>query len=99
MQGLSMSARLSMRPWHFQGRCPAVQRGVVRHAQRQAEQAANGADEPSVWRKARRNTARTVSAVRIASGEYQAWPPRVARGPAAQAAIASSVNQTVRLPR
>jgi hypothetical protein len=54
---------------------------------------------PSVWRKARRNTVRSVSAVRIARGEYQGCPPRVVRGAARQAAIASSVNQTVRLPR
>ena len=54
---------------------------------------------PSVWRYARRNTARKVSAVRIASAEYQGCPPRVVRGSAAQASIASSVNQTVRLPR
>jgi len=35
---------------------------------------------PSVWRRASRNTARNVSAVRIASGEYQGWPPRMVRG-------------------
>ena len=54
---------------------------------------------PSVWRSARRNTARSVSAVMIASGEYQGCPPRVVRGSARQAAIASSLNQTVKLPR
>ena len=54
---------------------------------------------PSVWRRPRRNTARSVSAVRIARGEYQGCPPRVVRGSARQAATASSVNQTVRLPR
>jgi hypothetical protein len=54
---------------------------------------------PSVWRKASRNTAFSVRAVRIASGEYQACPPRVVRGAARQAAIASSLNHTVRLPR
>ena len=54
---------------------------------------------PSVWRNAKWNTARKVSAVRMASGEYQGCPPRVVRGAAAQAAIASSVNQTVKLPR
>ena len=54
---------------------------------------------PSVWRSARRNTARRLSAVRIARGEYQAWPPAVVRGAARQPAIASSMNQTVRLPR
>lgn len=37
--------------------------------------------------------------MRIASGEYQAWPPRVVRGSAFQPAIASSLNQTVRLAR
>jgi hypothetical protein len=54
---------------------------------------------PSVWRRAKPNTARSVSAVRIARGEYQGCPPRVVRGSARQAAIAASVNQTVRLPR
>ncbi len=52
---------------------------------------------PSVWRSARRNRTRSVSAVRIARGEYQGCPPRVVRGAARQAAIVSSVNQTVRL--
>jgi len=54
---------------------------------------------PSVWRRARRNTALSVSAVKIARGEYQRCPPRVVRGSAFQVATASSVNQTVRLPR
>src|SRR4051794_15784071 len=35
----------------------------------------------------------------MASAEYQGCPPRVVRGSAAQASIASSVNQIVRLPR
>ena len=34
---------------------------------------------PSAWRRARRNTARKVSAVRIARGEYQGCPPGVVR--------------------
>ena len=54
---------------------------------------------PSVWRRARRNTALSVSAVRIAKGEYHGCPPAVVRGSAFHAATASSVNQTVRLPR
>src|SRR3954454_15082732 len=54
---------------------------------------------PSVCRRASRNTARSVSAVRIASGEYHACPPRPVRGSAFHAATASGVNQTVRLPR
>ena len=54
---------------------------------------------PSVWRSARRNTARKVSAVRIAKGEYQGCLPAVVRGAARQPSTASVVNQTVRLPR
>ena len=54
---------------------------------------------PSVWHRARRNTALSVSAVRIARGEYQGWPPGVVRGSARQPSMASFVNQTVRLPR
>ena len=45
------------------------------------------------------NTALCVSAVKIASGEHQGCPPRVVRGAACQAVIASSVNRTVKLPR
>src|SRR3954465_12927408 len=54
---------------------------------------------PSVWRSAKRNTARRVSAVVIARSEWGGCPPRLVRGAAAQAATASGVNQTVRLPR
>src|SRR5215204_403892 len=32
---------------------------------------------PSVWRRAKRNTARSVRAVRMARGEYQCCPPRL----------------------
>ena len=54
---------------------------------------------PSVWRRAKRNTARRVSAVRIARGEYQGRPPGVVRGAARHPSIAASENHTVRLPR
>ena len=54
---------------------------------------------PSVWRSARRNTARSVSAVRMAKGEYQDCPPAVVRGEALHATTAFSVSQTVKLPR
>ena len=54
---------------------------------------------PSVWRSAKRNAALSVSAVKIAKGEYQGCPPAVVRGEAFHAATASSVNQTVKLPR
>jgi hypothetical protein len=40
-----------------------------------------------------------VNAVRMASGEYHGWPPRLVRGAARQPAIASSLNHTVRSPR
>ena len=49
---------------------------------------------PWVCRNAKRNTVRNVSAVRIARGEYQGCLPRVARGSAAHASIASSLNHT-----
>src|SRR3954464_5037737 len=35
----------------------------------------------------------------MASSEYQGWPPRVVRGSARQAVMASSLNQIVKLPR
>ena len=35
----------------------------------------------------------------MASAEYQGCPPRVMRGSAAQASIAPSLNQIVKLPR
>ncbi len=54
---------------------------------------------PSVWRRARRNTALSVSPVKIAKGEYQGCPPAIVRGCARHPSIASSVNQTVKLPR
>src|SRR3954463_10114914 len=54
---------------------------------------------PSVWRRAKRNTARKVNAVRIAKGEYQGCPPRVVRGAARHPSMASSENHTVKLPR
>ncbi len=54
---------------------------------------------PSVCRKAKWNRARSVSAVKIARGEYQRCPPPVVRGSARHASTASSVNQTVRLQR
>jgi len=72
---------------------------VVRHTQAEPEQADNGAEQPLGLPVARRNTARIVSAVRMAGGEYQGWPPRVVRGSAAHALTASPVNYTVKLPR
>ena len=72
---------------------------MVRHPQRQPEQADDGADQPLGLAVGEVDTALSVRAVRMASAEYQGCPPRVVRGSAAQASIASSVNQTVKLPR
>ena len=72
---------------------------MVRHAQGEAEQADDGADQPLGLAVGEVDTALSVRAVRMASAEYQGCPPRVVRGAARQAAIASSVNQTVKLPR
>lgn len=47
----------------------------------------------------RRDDLPGVSAVKIATGECQDCPPAVVRGSALQDATASSVNQTVKLPR
>ena len=53
----------------------------------------------SVCRGASRNAARGAWAVRTARGEWICCPPRIVHGSVVHAAIASSVNQTVRLPR
>ncbi len=54
---------------------------------------------PSVWRRARRNTALSVSAARIARGEYQGCPPGVVRGAARHPSIAYTKSHTAKLPR
>jgi hypothetical protein len=53
------------------GQClgPPAQRGMVRDSEIEAKQWMTEPISPSVWRKARRNTARTVSAVAIAMAE------------------------------
>ena len=72
---------------------------MVRHGKLEAEQLKDGADQALGLAQRQAEQVRSVSAVRIARGEYQGCPPRVVRGAARQAAIASSVNQTVKLPR
>jgi hypothetical protein len=55
---------------HLQRLGPAAEGGVVGHGEVEAEQGEDGeAMRPSVWRSARRNTARSVSAVAIAKPE------------------------------
>ena len=48
MQGLGVAATAGVRPrlWHLQRRGPATEGRMVRHAQRQPEQADDGADQP-----------------------------------------------------
>ena len=48
MQGLGIAATAGVRPrlWHLQRRDPATEDRMVRHAQRQPEQADHGADQP-----------------------------------------------------
>jgi hypothetical protein len=54
---------------------------------------------PSAWRSANLNAARSIMQVWIALSEYVACPPRVVRGTASQASIASSVIHNIWLPR
>ena len=88
-----------LRPRHLQRLGPAAQGGVVRHGEIETEQLEDGADQPlglaqrqaehRAQRQRRRD--RQVGVARLAA-------PLV-RGSARHASIASSVNQTVRLPR
>jgi len=100
VQGLGIAtSTAAARPRPFQRRRPAAEGGVVRHTRREAEQADNAADqalglpEGEVEHRAQRERRQDRQA------EYQGWPPRVMRSVAAHASIASSLNQTVRLPR
>jgi hypothetical protein len=72
---------------------------MIRHRQIQAKQSDDGADQP--FGLPERQTEN--SAPRQRGGDRQGrvlrLPPGVVRACACQAAIASSVNQTVRLPR
>jgi hypothetical protein len=54
---------------------------------------------PFVGRRTSRNTALSVSAFRIASGKYQACPPRVVRATALNDGQSRHLNQIVRLAR
>ena len=78
---------------------PAAQGGVVRHGQNKPEQADDGTDQALGLAQGQVEHGRSVSAVRIVRDEYQGCPPGVVRGSARQPSMASSVNQTVRLPR
>ena len=85
--------------WHFQRLGSPAERGEGRHRQTGPSSSMIEPIRPSVWRRASRNTAFSVSAVKIANAEYKAWPPRVVCGAARQPAMAPSLNHSVRLPR
>ena len=83
---------------HLEGR-PVGQWSMVGHSQLEAEQADDRADQPLrlAQRQAKHGPQRQRGQDR--QGRVVRWPPGVVRGSARQAAIAASVNQTVRLPR
>ena len=96
VHGLAVTAPLRAR--HLQCLGPAAQGRVVRHIKLQPEQADDGADQAFglPQRQAKHGPEREC----CEDGErYQGCPPEVVRGAARQPAIASSVNQTVKLPR
>ena len=64
-----------------------------------AEQVEDGADQPFGLAQRHAEHGAQCRRRQDRQGEYQGCPPRVVRGSARQAAIASSVNQTVKLPR
>ncbi len=72
---------------------------MVRNGEIKPEQADDGADQALGLAQRQAEHGTSVRAVRIASAEYEGWPPRVVHGSACKAAIASAVNQTVGLPR
>jgi hypothetical protein len=57
--------------------CPPAESGVVGNSQVRPRRPMIEPIKPSVRRRARWNTALSISSVRIAGGEYQACPPRV----------------------
>ena len=77
------------RAWHLQRLGPAAQRGVVRDGQSEPLQVDDRTDQPL-----------GLPQRQMEHGpERRRCPPWVVRGSAVQAATASSVNHTVRLPR
>jgi len=97
VQGFAIPARLRAR--HIERPGPAAQGGMVRHRQSEPEQADDGADQALGLAQSQVEHRSQREGFRMASGEYQGCPPGVVRDAARQPSIASSVNQTVRLPR
>jgi hypothetical protein len=85
--------------WQFRRFAAAAHRRMVWHHECELEQPDDGADEPFGLPSGQAKDRRMVGAVPIAKAEQYGWPPGVVRGSARHAAIASSVNQTVKLPR
>jgi hypothetical protein len=86
------STRLRVR--HVQHIRPTRQGGVVRTGRSRPSRRMTKPINLSVWCSARRSTAPSVSALSMASGEYQGWPPRLVRGSARHAATASWIDQS-----
>ena len=84
---------------HRQRLGPAAEGGVVRHREIETEQLQDGADQPLglAQRQAEHGSQRQRRRDRQIGVE--GYPPRAVRGSALQAAIASGVNHTVKLPR
>ena len=72
---------------------------MVRHREIEPEQAHEGADQAFGLPERQAEHGPERQGRQDGKLEYQGCPPRVVRGSALQAAIASSVNQTVKLPR
>ena len=72
---------------------------MVRYGEIEIEQLQDGADQPFGLAQRQVEHRPQGQRRRDRQTEKEACPPRVVRGAAAQAATASGVNHTVRLPR
>ncbi len=78
---------------------PPTERRVVGNRQGETEKTDDRANQALGLTQSQPEYGPQRRNLRIASDEYHACPPRLVRGAACQAATASSLNHTVRLPR
>ena len=83
----------------MQRRRTPAQGGVVRHVQTKAERADDGAEQALGLPVGQVEHGPDRERRQDGEREYQGCPPRLVRCSAAHAAVAASVNHTVRLPR